>query len=266
MRAPVPDPPRRSSGRPVGPGNRRPDPVLQRGSIDLVGGAGLPRHAARRHDLCLRQQLQGPHGRTGARSRRRGPHRTAPGQGQCGPPDVRGYRGRRLCAGRWRRHLPRPQRAAADLQAGVRTARHGQRRAGDRDRRGLPPRPPLRQHDADRHRGEDLRQPGRRHAVRLPGLLAPVRQELPGAERRVRDRDGTDRPCAGTAHADVRRRDALQGPPARLRQQAADLLRRLPHPEADPGAGEGGTPAPVLQPAVGARWPSSPWCWRGRCW
>ena len=95
---------------------------------------------------------------------------------------------------------------------------------------------------------------GNRVADMLSGYRVFSRRfvkSFPALERRVRDRDGTDRPCAGTAHADVRCRYALQGPPARLRQQAADILRRLPHPEADPGAGEGGTPAPVLQPAVG---------------
>ena len=43
-------------------------PVLQRGSVDLVGCPGLPRRASRRRDLCLRQQLQGPHGRTRAKA------------------------------------------------------------------------------------------------------------------------------------------------------------------------------------------------------
>ena len=155
---------------------------------------------------------------------------TLAGQGPCGAAHVRRHRGRRLPAGGWRRHLRRRGRARDGAPAPGRAARHGDRRPRHgRDRR-LPPRAPLRQRAADRHGAVDLRRPHHRHAVGLPRLLAPLREELPGARRRLRDRDRVHRPRPRTDAAGGRGRHRLQGAAGGLGQQAPHLQRRFPHP------------------------------------
>ena len=76
-----------------------------------------------------------------------------------------------------------------------------------------------------------LRRQHGRHAQRLPGLLAPLREELPRRLARVRDRDRADRalrsPCASrrpTVPVDFR--DRAEG----SESQAAHLPRRLQDP------------------------------------
>ena len=69
-----------------------------------------------------------------------------------------------------------------------------------------------------------------RHAVRLPGVLAPLRQVVSGAVRRLRDRDRADRARARARAAGRRGRDALLLAAARIGLEAHHLARRLPHP------------------------------------
>ncbi len=169
----------------------------------------LPRRAARRHDLCLRQQFDRRHGRGGAAGRRRGPPRNPSGQGPRGAADVQRHRGRHLRAGRRRRHLRRAERAGDDRQAHRRPARHG---GGlpRRSRRGrLSPRPPRRQPDADRLRHPHFRPRLHRHPVRLSGVLAALRQIVSDPLRRLRDRDRIDGARARAGIAGGRNSDAV---------------------------------------------------------
>ena len=140
-----------------------------------------------------------PRGRR--RRRRRRAARAPPGQGQRRAPDVPGHRGRRLRDGRRRRHLRRRGRAAARRAAGRRAPRHGRR----------PPRrdPPAAYRAGHRLGNRVLTGLVRwlfgaqidRHAVRLPRVLAPVREELPVVLARVRDRDRAHRPRDADADA-----------------------------------------------------------------
>ena len=78
-----------------------------------------------------------------------------------------------------------------------------------------------------------LRRQHGRHAQRLPGVLAPLREELPGGLPRVRDRDRADRALTGAAGAvgvDARR---LPRPCRGQRVEAAHLPRRLADPRDD---------------------------------
>ena len=183
--------------------------VLQRGARDRQGRRRFPRRAARRHDLCLRQQFDRRHGRGGAAGRRRGPPRDAPGQGPRGAPHVQRHRGRHLRAGRRRRHLRRAERAGDDRKTDRRPARHGGGLA-HRPRRGrLSPRPPHRQRHADRLHHPHLRPRLHRYSVRLPGVLAALRQIVSDPVRRLRDRDRIDGACAGAGIAGGRDTDAV---------------------------------------------------------
>ncbi|MEJ1976737.1 MAG: glycosyl transferase family 2 [Acetobacteraceae bacterium] len=101
------------------------------------------------------------------------------GKGNVVRQHVRRHRGRRLHPGGWRRHL-RPGDGARDAAPADRAAsRHGHGGARDRGCHRLSPGPPVRQPHADLDRAQPVRQPGLGHAVRLPRLLAPVRQILP---------------------------------------------------------------------------------------
>ncbi len=137
------------------------------------------------------------------------------------------------------------------------TARHGERRAGDGAGGGVPARPSARQRGAHRLVRRIFGTPDHRHAVGLPRVQPPLRQILPRAGRRFRDRDRIDRPRARAEDAGGRNAGRLQGPPGGLGLQAADLLGRRPHPAHHRRAGEGGAAAAVLLPvgrgAAGAR-------------
>ena len=63
-----------------------------------------------------------------------------------------------------------------------------------------------------------------RHLLGLPSILAPLRQELPGALLGLRDRDRDERPCARAADAGGRGRDRLCGAARRLGVEALDLF------------------------------------------
>ena len=73
------------------------------------------------------------------------------------------------------------------------------------------------------------------YSFRLSRVLAPLRQILPGAVGRVRDRNRIERARAGAGAAGRRNRDALLCAAGGLVQQAQHLARRLPdsrhHPE-----------------------------------
>ena len=111
-----------------------------------------------------------------------------------------------------------------DMVVAARVARGG---------RGLSARPCDRQPAADRLRRHRVRRGVHRHAVRLSGVLAPLRQVFPGAVRRLRDRDRADRACA-------RARAAGRGNPARRILRA----RRDRNPSSRPGATASASSAP----------------------
>ena len=94
------------------------------------------------------------------------------------------------------------------------------------------PRPRHRQPAADRLRRHGVRRDVHRHPVRLPGVLAPLREIVSGAVARLRDRDRADRACARARAAGRRDRDAVLRAPGGLGVEALDLARRLPHPAA----------------------------------
>ena len=198
-----------------------------------AGRRRLPRRAAAGDGLRLRQQLD-------ATDRARSAPPPAPwsaarpaGQGQRRAPDVPGHRGRRLRDGRRRRHLRRRRGARARAPAPGRAARHGRRPRVTRPTSRLPPRPPPRQRACSPASCAGCSAPHRRHALGLPRVLAPVREELPVVLARVRDRDRAHRARAADAHAGRRGRDRLQGAAAGLGEQAAHVPRRLAHPAHD---------------------------------
>ena len=103
-----------------------------------------------------------------------------------------------------------------------------------RGRGGLSARPWARQPAVHRPARQPVRPQLHRHLLGLPGLLAPLRQELPGAVARLRDRDRDQRPRARARHAGRRDRHRLRRPARRLGVEALDLSRRLADPEDDP--------------------------------
>ena len=154
--------------------------VLQRGSRGRHRGRRFSQGAAAAPSSST-TTIRGPHRRGRARGRRRGAQRTPPGQGACGAADVRRCRCRRLCAGRWRCDLRRAERPAHDRQAGQRSPRHGGGLSRRPIGRRLPARPPHRQLDADDLPLLGVRRGVQGHPVRLPRVLAPLRQILSGA-------------------------------------------------------------------------------------
>ena len=162
-----------------------------------------------------------PHPRGRGRGRRDRPHREDAGQGPCRAAHVRRRRGRHLCDGRRRCDLRRRRRAGAgrascSTSSSTWSSAPASPRSSEAYRRGhvlgnklftgllvQPVRPQL-----------------QRHLLRLPRLLAPLRQELPGAVARLRDRDRDQRPRAGARHAGRRDGDRLRRAPRRLGVQA----------------------------------------------
>ena len=71
----------------------------------------------------------------------------------------------------------------------------------------------------------------RRHAQRLSGVLAPLRQELPCRLAGVRDRDRADRALPRAAHPLHVGAGRIPGPCGRERVEAAHLPRRLEDPQ-----------------------------------
>ena len=116
-------------------------------------------------------------------------------------------------------------------------------------RHGVPPQPRHRQQGAQPDRLRHLRRQHGRHAQRLPRLLAPLREELPGRVARVRDRDRADRALPRTADPVDHGAGGLQGPRRGQRVQAAHLPRRLPHPEQDHQPDPARAPDVLLRPA-----------------
>ncbi len=79
----------------------------------------------------------------------------------------------------------------------------------DREDGGLSPRPSRRQSAADRLCRAYFRPRLHRYPVRLPGVLAPLREIVSDPVRRLRDRDGIDRACARARIAGGRDGDAV---------------------------------------------------------
>src|SRR3954468_10407550 len=94
--------------------------------------------------------------------------------------------------------------------------------------------------------GIDLRSRLQGHPVRLPRVLAPLRQILPGPVRRFRDRDRVRGLCAGIVAAGRRGRDALLRAPGRLLLQAQYLAGRVAHLQHDAEAQSVGAAAALL--------------------
>ena len=110
----------------------------------------------------------------------------------------------------------------------------------------LPPRPSHRQLDADRLSLVGVRPGLQGHSVRLPRVLAALRQILSGAVGWLRDRDRIDRPRAGTGAAGRRDRDALLRAAGGIVQQAQHLARRFSHSRHHPEALPVGKAAALL--------------------
>ena len=72
------------------------------------------------------------------------------------------------------------------------------------------------------------------YPLRLPRVLAALRQILSGAVRRLRDRNRIERPRARTGAAGRRDRDALLRPARGIVQQAQHLARRFADPRHHP--------------------------------
>ena len=159
-----------------------------------------------------------------AQGGRGGPHRAAAGQGPCRPADVRRHRRRRLRDGRRRPDLRSEGRAGDGRPAPRRAARHGRRHAPARGEGGLSRRPRAREQAVHRAALRPVRAQLQRHLLGLPGLLAPVREELPGAVVGLRDRDRDERPRARAADAGRRGRDRLRRAARRVAVQAVDLF------------------------------------------
>ena len=142
---------------------------------------------------------------------RRGAQRTPPGQGPRGAADVRRRRCRHLRAGRRRRDLRRRQRAAHDRDAAV---DHLDMVVGLRvDQAVAAYRPGHRTGNwmltsfLSTVFGQAFRT-----SFRLPRVLAALREILPRARRRFRDRDRAQRACARAGAAGRRDRDARLRP------------------------------------------------------
>ncbi len=132
-------------------------------------------------------------------------------------------------------------------------------RVTDARRRGrLSPGSPVRQQAADRAADADVRHVVQRHPDRLPRVLAPLRQKLPGPVGGVRDRDRDQHPRARARHAVRRAADRLFRPPD------ADRCRSCrPMPTAGASCGRWSRcTARSGRRCSSARSPSS--CWRSR--
>ncbi len=95
----------------------------------------------------------------------------------------------------------------------------------------LSPRSCPRQPAVHRPPRQPVRPQFQRHLLGLPGLLAPLRQVLPGPLAGLRDRDRDQRPRTRARHARRRGRNRLRRPPGRLAFEALHLARRLADPE-----------------------------------
>ena len=114
-----------------------------------------------------------------------------------------------------------PSARGHDRQAPRRPARHG---GGDARRAragGVSRRPPRRQPPAHRLCRAHVRALLHRHPVRLPRVLAPLRQIVSGAVRRFRNRDRADRACARAGIAGRRNCDAVLFAAARLEPRSS---------------------------------------------
>ena len=232
----------------VAASHRRPASLLQRGSGDRADGRRLPRRAARRRrststTITARDRTREVAAAAGAIVR------TERMQGK-------GHVVRRMFADveadiyvMADGDATYDAAAAPELvrQAARRAARHGRRRPQVGGRGGLSARPRARQPAVHRPARQPVRPQLQRHLLGLPGLLAPLRQELPGAVARLRDRDRDQRPRARARHAGRRGRDRLRRPPRRLGFQALHLSRRLADPEDDPPPLPDRAAGPVLR-------------------
>ncbi|MDG4488399.1 glycosyltransferase [Xanthomonas vesicatoria] len=81
--------------------------------------------------------------------------------------------------------------------------------------------------------GGAVRAQFRRHAVRLPGVFAALRQIVCGTCAWLRDRNRACRACLAAAHAGGRSRDSIWRAPGRVAEQVKYLARRLAHPHHD---------------------------------
>ena len=91
----------------------------------------------------------------------------------------------------------------------------------DQEEARLPPRPSHRQPAAHRLLRLGVRRDLHRHSLRLPRVLAPVREVVSGAVARVRDRDRADRARARARAAGGRGRDALLRAAGRARRRSS---------------------------------------------
>ena len=89
----------------------------------------------------------------------------------------------------------------------------------------------------------------RRHALGLPGPVAPVREVVPGRVRGLRGRDRDDDPRARPAALVRGDPDRLPRAAGRVQEQAAHDSRRAPHRPVHAGALQGVPPAAVLRRA-----------------
>ena len=129
-------------------------------------------------------------------------------------------------------------RAAAWSSGCCANPRHGRRRARRDDRRAYRP-GHASATASDGPRALPVRQASRRHAVRLPRVLAPVREELPVARREFEIETELTVHALQMRDADRRGRDDLRRAAARLDEQAAHVPRRLAHPAHDRAARQG---------------------------
>ena len=223
---------RAEDGSRSAPPHRRAGALLQRGGGDRGDRGGFPRRAAGRDDLRLRQQFDRPHDRNCARGRR----------GWCASETRQG-----------KGHVVR--RMFADVDADIYVLVDGDATydapsapamieqlieeqldmvvGGARRSARTPPTGRASRRQPDAHRVSCAHIFGaivQRHAVGLPGLLAPLREILSGALRRLRDRDRAHRPCARTRAAGRRGGHAVLRAARRLGVEAQHLARRLSHP------------------------------------
>jgi len=99
----------------------------------------------------------------------------------------------------------------------------------------------------------NLRQSGSPTCCRATGAVAAVRQVLSGTVERLRDRTELTVHAAGTAHAAGGSAGRLPDRPA-ARPSSSGLPRRLPDPQDDRPAAQGGTAAAVSSPGPSSCW------------